>query len=99
MIFITTRGTLSASILSYEPMKTQLPYLLLAAALVAIGLLVHPAEAPAQSGEDPAVISALADVASQQAAIQENQKNIDIKIAAVAEDVRQARLFAARGGK
>ena len=80
-------------------MKTQLPYLLLAAALVVFGLLAHPSQAPAQSGEDPAVVALCGDVTAQQAAILENQKNIDIKIAAVAEDVRQARLFAARGGR
>jgi hypothetical protein len=78
-------------------MKSQLPYLLLAATIVVSVLLAHPSTAPAQSGEDPAVVSLITDLNAQQAALQENQNNIDVKIAAVAEDVRQARLFAGRG--
>ncbi|HEV7403175.1 MAG TPA: hypothetical protein VGO11_09625 [Chthoniobacteraceae bacterium] len=81
-------------------MKTQLRYFLLALALAAIALLAQPSTAPAQAGgEDPAVLAALADLATQQATLQENQTKIDAQLAVIAEDVRQARLFAARGGR
>jgi hypothetical protein len=81
-------------------MKTQLRYYLLALALAAAALLAHPSTAPAQAGgEDPAVIAALGDLLTQQAALQENQTKIDAQIATIAEEVRQARLFAARGGR
>jgi starvation-inducible outer membrane lipoprotein len=81
-------------------MKTQLRYFLLALALAAAALLAQPATAPAQAGgEDPEVLAALADLSTQQTTLQENQVKIDAQIAVIAEDVRQSRLFAARGGK
>ncbi len=80
-------------------MKQPLPLLCLALAAAGGLWLAAPATAPAQSGDDPAVVSLMTDVVAQQAAILENQTKIDEKIATIAEDVRQARLFAARGGK
>jgi starvation-inducible outer membrane lipoprotein len=81
-------------------MKTKLRYCLLALALAAAALLAQPSTAPAQAGgEDPAVLAALADLITQQTALQQNQTKMDEQIAAIAEDVRQARLFAARGGR
>jgi hypothetical protein len=81
-------------------MKTQLRYFLLALALAAAALLAQPSTAPAQAGgEDPEVLAALADLSTQQTTLQENQVKIDAQIAVIAEDVRQSRLFAARGGK
>ena len=81
-------------------MKTQLRYFLLALALAAAALLAHPSTAPAQAGgDDPILLNALADLITQQATLQENQNKIDAQIAVIAEDVRQSRLFAARGGR
>jgi starvation-inducible outer membrane lipoprotein len=81
-------------------MKTQLRYFLLALALAAAALLAQPTTAPAQAGgEDPAVLVALEDLAKQQTLLQENQTKMDAQIAVIAEDVRQSRLFAARGGR
>lgn len=81
-------------------MKTPFRYLLLAVALAAAALLAQPSTAPAQAGgDDPALLAALADVITQQTALHENQNKIDAQIALIAEDVRQARLFAARGGR
>jgi len=47
--------------------------------------------------DDPAFANLLKDVSAQQVAITENQAKIDEKIAALAEDVRLARAFTARG--
>lgn len=83
-----------------EPMKTQLRYFLLALALAAAALLAHPSNAPAQAGgDDPIVLTALEDLVKQQTLLQENQTKMDAQIAVIAEDVRQSRLFAARGGR
>ena len=80
-------------------MKTRIPYFLLAAAAAA-SLLSLPASSSGQAaGDDPVILSLISEVITQQTAILENQAKIDDKIATIAEDVRQARLFAARGGK
>ncbi len=76
-------------------MKTHLPTL-----AVLGGALIIAAAIPSssgQSGDDPAVVEALKDVTVQQATIVDNQNKIDEKIATIAEQVRQARIFAARG--
>lgn len=81
-------------------MKTQLRYCALALALVAAVLLAQPSTAPAQAGgEDPALVAVLVELTKQQATLQENQTKMDAQIALIAEDVRQSRLFAARGGR
>lgn len=49
------------------------------------------------SPDDPAFANLLKDIAAQQAAIADNQAKIDDKIAAIADDVRLARSFSARG--
>ena len=77
-------------------MKTKLPYLAALAAVLAL-LLGLPSPSSGQSGDDPAVMELLKDVTEQQATITDNQAKIDEKLATVAEQVRQARLFAARG--
>ncbi len=56
-----------------------------------------PRPSSGQSGDDPAVTILLRDFALQQAAIADNQTKIDAKIAEIAVDVGQARIFAARG--
>jgi hypothetical protein len=81
-------------------MKTQLRYLLLALALAAAALLAQPSTAPAQAGgDDPAVLAALEDLVKQHTVLQDNQTKMDAQIALIAEEVRQSRLFAARGGR
>ena len=74
---------------------------LLVPALGAAGLvaaILMPTRSQGEVGpDDPAFINLLREVATQQTTINDNQKNIDDKIAAVAEDVRLARSFSARG--
>jgi hypothetical protein len=80
-------------------MKTK-PLSALAAALIAVALgLTLPERSSGQAGTDEAALAALlAEVAAQQALLAENQTKIDEKIAVIAEDVRIARIFVARGG-
>jgi hypothetical protein len=89
----TEHGTLLAT--EAVLMKIHLPYL---ATLGTVLLLVLglPNPSNGQSGDDPAVTELLKEVTAQQSTIAENQAKIDEKLAAVAEQVRQARLFAAR---
>jgi hypothetical protein len=74
---------------------------LLVPALAAVGLaaaIFMPVHSQGEVGpEDPAFANLLKDVAAQQTTIADNQKNIDEKLAAIAEEVRLARSFAARG--
>ena len=58
----------------------------------------RPPSPTAQTGADDATAKLIDEVAAQQTKIVENQDAIDEKIAAIAEEVRQARLFVARGG-
>jgi len=75
--------------------------LLAFAALLAAGVnsILAPAQAQSQ-GDDVASIKAAADAIAtlqdQQKTIADNQAKIDSKIADIAENVREARLFAAR---
>lgn len=75
-------------------------YLLVFGALALGGLLLVPRSMQGQAGADvdPALAQLLVDVAVQQKAIAENHTAIAAKIAAVAEDVRVARIFVSRGG-
>ena len=50
------------------------------------------------SPDDAALSMLIAEVGAQQVQIAENQTKIDEKLAQVGEEVRQARLFVARGG-
>ena len=69
-----------------------------ALAVLALGLTLPP-RSSGQAGSDEATLAAVViEIAAQQAAITENQAKIDEKIAAIAEDVRVARIFVARGG-
>lgn len=80
-------------------MKTK-PLSALAAVLVAAALgLTLPERSSGQAANDEAALAALiAEITTQQAAISDNQAKIDEKIAVIAEDVRVARIFVARGG-
>ena len=73
---------------------------LLVPALGAAGLaaaILMPIHSQGEVGpDDPAFINLLREVATQQTTISDNQKNIDEKLAAIAEDVRLARSFSAR---
>jgi hypothetical protein len=48
---------------------------------------------------DDEVTAVVTELEAQQLKLQDNQNKIDEKIATIAEAVRQARIFAARGGK
>ena len=63
-----------------------------------LAVFLAPLPSKGEPATDSAPITALlAEVAAQQAAISENQAKIDAKLAIVAENVRVARLFVARG--
>lgn len=80
-------------------MKQPFSYLLATAAAAAVFWLAQPTPLPAQGQvDDPEMAKLVAEVIAQQALIVENHTKIDAKLAIIAEDVRQARLFAARGG-
>jgi len=76
------------------------PLSALAAALVALALgLTLPERSSGQADNEPAAIAALiTEITAQQALITENQAKMDERIAVIAEDVRVARIFVARGG-
>jgi hypothetical protein len=63
-----------------------------------IGAAAFAAEPPKESDRDQQQLAALAkEVQGQQTAIADNQKKIDEKLAAIAEAIRQAKIYAARG--
>jgi hypothetical protein len=80
-------------------MKKQLPYIA-GSLLVAVAVwLGQPTDLPAQgAGEDSEMAAIITEVIAQQDTIAKNHTAIDAKLGVIAEDVRQARLFAARGG-
>jgi hypothetical protein len=74
--------------------------LLGAIALFAAFALPRESVGQAAAADEPQIAQALADVTAQQTVIAENQAKIDEKVAAIAEEVRVARIFAGRtGGK
>ncbi len=75
-------------------MKARLPYFAALAAL--LFFLAAPSPSIGQA-DDPAVPGLLKEVAAQQVTLADNQTKIDEKLAAIAEDIRQARIFASRG--
>jgi hypothetical protein len=78
-----------------------LPVLTLSGAALLFTLATpRPAPAQAQSQADADALASLVDdVVAQQAKLQTNQTAMDEKIAQIAEEVRQGRIFAARGGR
>jgi hypothetical protein len=70
-------------------------------ALIAVcffGMGAFAAEPPKESDRDQQQLAALTkEVQGQQTAIADNQKKIDEKLAAIAEAIRQAKIFSARG--
>jgi Skp family chaperone for outer membrane proteins len=82
--------TFSVVELTMQPMKLKM----LITTAVAGALL-----ASASAQEKPADADKLiAEIRAQQAILQQNQEKIDAKIAAIAEQLRQARIFVSRGG-
>lgn len=76
------------------------PLSALAAALVALvlGLTLPERSSGQAANESAAIASLITEIAAQQALITENQAKMDERIAVIAEDVRVARIFVARGG-
>ena len=60
-----------------------------------------PNHLTAQSDADSAAVTAAAiqELQDQEATMADNQKQIDTKLAAISESLRQARIFVARGGR
>ncbi len=67
----------------------------LAICATALTLFAQTASTPSS---DTAVTAVIEEIQTQQKAIAENQGKIDEKLAAIAEEIRLARLFVARGG-
>jgi hypothetical protein len=65
--------------------------------LVAADKETDPLPGPADA-EVQALNALFAEVAAQQVVIAENQTKIDDKLAAVGEEIRQARIYTGRGG-
>ena len=63
-----------------------------------LSVLLAPMPSKGEPGTEDAALTALVgEVATQQAAIFENQTKIDAKLAIIAENVRLARIFVSRG--
>lgn len=72
-------------------------YTMVAVCMGAFAFL-HPNRLTAQSDTDAAAIgTTLQDVVTQQATLTDNQKQIDTKLASIAESLRTARIYAGRG--
>ena len=79
-------------------MKTRTILSLVVAAGAAV-FAFSPHHLSAQNDTDTAAIAALVqEVQTQQATIADNQKQIDAKLAAINESLRQARIYVTRGG-
>lgn len=72
-------------------------------ACVALALLIafstHSQSQTGSAVPDPQLTILISEIASQQATIIANHGKINAKIVEVEENVRQARIFAARGGR
>jgi hypothetical protein len=69
--------------------------------IVALTLATWPGkgQTPPADSKQQQLAALVKEVRGQQAAIAENQKKIETKLAAVAESIRLARIYAGRGGK
>lgn len=79
----------------FAPMKS---FSLIATCLLAL-LVTAPAAEPSKENEreQQQLVALAKEVQAQQAAIAENQTKIDAKLAAIAEALRQARIYSSRG--
>jgi hypothetical protein len=71
-------------------------------AIVTMGLLtISPLSAQTAPGEaeQQQIIAVIKEIRAQQASIAENQAKIDVKLVALAEAIRVAKIFASRGGR
>ena len=69
----------------------------LIAAVVFAGTLFAPVHSGGQTGDEINLTQLLTEVTTQQTTIADNQAKIDAKLATIAENIRQARIFAGRG--
>ena len=58
---------------------------------------LRPCTPAARRGDEINLTQLLNEVTAQQATIADNQAKIDAKLATIAENIRQARIFAGRG--
>jgi hypothetical protein len=73
--------------------------LAVAGAAFAVALLAPPhSVGQAAAGDDPVLTALVNDLTLQQAALLDNQAKIDVKLAAIGENLRQARIYVGRGG-
>ena len=80
-------------------MKNQLlPVLAIGGVAFALVAAVPSASNGQAAADAPVPPALLAELAAQQVAIEGNQTKIEEKITKIAEDIRQARIFVARGG-
>jgi hypothetical protein len=83
-------------------MKTRSLSLLAAAGALALFALAAPEPISGQNlpvDSDAQLKALIAELTAQNAQLAKNQEEMDAKIDQIAEAVRQARIFAARGGK
>ncbi len=70
-----------------------------AAAVAVAGALYFPSPSSGQvAGDDPAIAKLVTEVAEQHDKIVANQQAIDVKVSAITETLRVARIFVSRGG-
>ena len=70
-----------------------------AAAVAVVGALSFPSASSGQAaGDEPAIAQLVNEIAEQHNKIVANQQAIDVKVSAVAETLRIARIFVSRGG-
>jgi hypothetical protein len=75
------------------------PLAVAACALLALRLVFAPSVSHGQAAaEDPLLAPLILELTKQQLQVAANQAKIDEKLAAIAEDVRLARIFVGRGG-
>jgi hypothetical protein len=68
--------------------------------LISAGFLaIMPSARPQEHGNEEKLLALIKEVQAQQAQIADNQGKIDQKLAEVADSLREARIFAGRGGK
>ena len=81
-------------------MKKPKRFLLLGLGIAAfVGALSSPTTSPGQApGDEQAIAQLVAEIAGQQAKIIANQQAMDLKVAAIEENMRLARIFVSRGG-
>ena len=79
-------------------MKTKPLFAALCGAAALLALLVPDRSSGQAASDDAALTAVLTEIVAQQATIAENQAKIDEKIAAIAEDIRIAKIYVGRGG-